>query len=113
MRRLLRAAVFSGRGFAVAWREEPAFRLEAVVAAGLAAFSFWLDIPGGARALLIGAAAFVPMVELLNTAVEAAADLAAQGRQPLAAKAKDCGSAAVLLAVAVAAAVWAAVLWPN
>lgn len=113
MRRLLRAAVFSWRGMRAAWREEPAFRLEAVLAAGLAALSFFLDVGGGARAALIGAALFVPLVELLNTAVEAATDLAAKEKHPLAAKAKDCGSAAVLLAAAVAATVWAAVLWPN
>lgn len=111
---MLRAAVFSWRGLAAAWRDEPAFRLEVAAAAALSAGAFWLDVGGGSRALLVAAAVFVPAVELLNTALEAAADLAADGkRHPLAAKIKDCGSAAVLLSIIIAAAVWAGVLWPN
>lgn len=113
MKRLLRAAAFSWRGITAAWRDEPAFRQEICAAILLSALAFWLDIGGGARALLIGAVLLVPLVELLNTALEAAVDLVSEERSPLAAKAKDCGSAAVFFAVVLAAAVWGTALWPN
>ena len=61
---------------------------------------------------LIGAIVFVWLVELLNSAIEALADAVTLERHPLIGRAKDIGSAAVLLSLVLAAGVWLAVLWP-
>lgn len=113
MRRLWRAAIFSWRGVVIAWRDEAAFRLEIILATVLVAVACVLPVSGGARALLIFSVLLIPVVELLNTAVEAVVDLATDEQKPLAAKAKDCGSAAVLAVIIAAAAAWGTVLWSN
>lgn len=112
MKRLWRAATYSARGIAAAWRDEAAFRLEAPAAAALILTACLMDIDGGTRALLIVATLLPIVAELLNTAAEALADLCTGGkRHPLAAKAKDCGSAAVLISLLAAAAAWGIALW--
>lgn len=113
MRRLWRAAIFSWRGIVAAWRDETAFRQEVVLVTVLVAVACVLPVDGGARALLIFSVLLIPVVELLNTAVEAVADLVTDEQKPLVAKAKDCGSAAVLVTIIAAIMTWGAVLWPN
>ncbi len=108
--RLARAARCSWAGLRAAWREEAAFRLELLLLGPLALAVPWLGASGVERALLWASLALVPLVELLNSAVEAAVDRSGREHHPLAGKAKDLGSAAVAAALVLAGGVWALVL---
>ena len=109
--RILHAARHSADGFAEAWRNEAAFRQELLLAAVLIPLAFVLDAPGIGKALMIGSVVLVLIVELLNSAVEAAIDRISFERHPLAKRAKDIGSAAVLLSLVNVAIVWGLVLF--
>lgn len=111
-RRLARALGYSLRGLRAAWREEAAFRQDCALAAVGVALALWLGDDGVERALLCAVLVAVLVVELLNSAIEAAIDRHGSGVHPLAAKAKDLGSAAVFVALVLAALVWSLVLWP-
>lgn len=109
-RRLAPAVRYSLRGFRAAWQHEAAFRQECVVAAVLAPCAFALAENLAQTALLLTVTALVLVVELLNSAIEAAIDRIGAERHPLAGLAKDLGSAAVFATIALAAVVWALVL---
>ena len=112
LKRLVAATSYSLKGLAAAWRHEASFRLEVIVGVLLAPVAAWLA-PSPLQALvLIGAIVFVWMVELVNSAIETVADAVSLERHPLIGRAKDIGSAAVLLSLVLAAGVWLAVLWP-
>lgn len=111
LRRLVNALGYSRDGLRAAWRGEAAFRQEMALAALAVPLGLFLGKTGVDRALLLGSVLLVPVVELLNSAVEAVVDKASPERHELAKRAKDMGSAAVLLALVDAAAVWACVLW--
>lgn len=108
--RLIRAAGYSFRGLAAGWRFESAFRQEVVLFIVAAPLGWWLGATGVERALLIGSVLLVLVVELLNSAVEAAIDRIGDEEHALSGRAKDLGSAAVFMALALAAVVWALVL---
>ena len=72
--------------------------------------ALWLGRSGFERALLIGCLFLVLIVELLNSAIEAAVDRTSLESHPLAKRAKDIGSAAVMLAIVNAAVVWLLIL---
>lgn len=112
VKRILHATRFSLQGLGACWRHESAFRQEAMLAAVLVPLGLWLGGDGVERALLVASIMLVPVVELLNTAVEAVVDRFGEGEHPLSGRAKDVGSAAVLLSLVLAAAVWALVLGP-
>ena len=97
-------------GLAAAWRHEVAFRLEVLAVAVLAPVGFWLGQTSVEKALLIGSLLVVLVVELLNSALEAALDRISLEDHPLIGRAKDLGSAAVFLALVNAAAVWLLIL---
>ncbi len=109
-KRLVDAFGYSAKGVAAAWRHEAAFRQEMAASALLLPLALWLGENGVERALLAGSWLLVPVVELLNSALEAIVDKASPERHELAGRAKDMGSAAVLLAILLAALVWALVL---
>ena len=110
LRRILSATRNSLEGFAAAIRHEDAFRQELVLAAVLVPAGLWLGRNGIERALLVASVLLVLVVELLNSAVEATVDRISYDNHRLAKRAKDIGSAAVMLSIAVAAAVWLLVL---
>lgn len=110
LRRVLNAFRYSLAGLRAAYTGEDAFRQEVWLAALLIPLAFWLPAGGVGRALMVGSVLLVLVVELLNSAVEAAVDRVSLERHPLAARAKDIGSAAVLLALLNVAAVWGCVL---
>ena len=91
-------------------RHEDAFRQELVLVALLSPVALWLGDTGIERALLIGSLILVLIVELLNSAIEATVDRISLENHRLAKRAKDIGSAAVMLALLNAAAVWLLVL---
>jgi len=110
IRRLINATRYSFEGFAAAARHEAAFRQELLLAAILLPLGLWLGENGVERALLAGSVLIVLVVELLNSAVEAAVDRISAEHHVLAKRAKDLGSAAVMLSLASAAVVWLLVL---
>ncbi|MGH8736836.1 MAG: diacylglycerol kinase [Burkholderiales bacterium] len=110
LRRIVLATRYSAEGLIAAFRGEAAFREELALAVVLVPLGIWLGDDGTQRALLAGSILLVLMVELLNSAVEAAVDRVSQDRHPLAKRAKDLGSAAVMLSLAAAALIWLLVL---
>ena len=113
LRRILNATRYSLEGIAAAARHEAAFRQELLLAAVLVPLGLWLGADGVERALLAGSALMVLVVELLNSAVEAVVDRASPEHHELAKRAKDYGSAAVMVSLGTVAAVWLLVLLPH
>jgi diacylglycerol kinase (ATP) len=110
LRRILSATRNSFEGFAAAVRHEDAFRQELLAAVVLVPLGIWLGRNGYERALLVASVLFVLVVELLNSAVEATVDRISFDNHRLAKRAKDIGSAAVMLSIATAAIVWILVI---
>lgn len=110
--RLLKALVYSRRGLAAAIRHEAAFRQELVATAILVPLALWLPFSAVERVLLLGSVLLVLIVELLNSAVEAVVDRISTDLHPLAGRAKDLGSAAVLLTLTLMIVTWVAVAGP-
>jgi len=108
--RLWRALHYSWAGLKAAYQNEDAFRQEIRLALILLPLAFVLQHGGVQRALMIGSVLLVIMVELLNSAIEATVDRISLEDHRLAKRAKDIGSAAVLLSLINLAAVWALVL---
>jgi diacylglycerol kinase (ATP) len=103
---VLNAAGYSLAGLAAAARHEDAFRQELILVLILAPVALWLGDTGVERALLIASLLLVLIVELLNSAIEATVDRISFESHRLAKRAKDIGSAAVMLALANAGVVW-------
>ncbi|MDY0308677.1 MAG: diacylglycerol kinase [Castellaniella sp.] len=111
--RIARAFGYSLQGLGAAWRQEAAFRQETALAAILIPLGLWLGNTATERLLLAGAPVLVLVVELVNSAIEALADAISTAHHPLLGRAKDIGSAAVLLTLLLAGSAWAAVLVPR
>lgn len=110
LQRIWSAFLHSLAGLAAALRHEDAFRQEVLLAAILIPAAFFLPASGIGRALMIGSVLLVLIVELLNSAVEAAVDRTSLEKHPLAKRAKDIGSAAVFLSLLDVPVVWLLVL---
>lgn len=110
--RVWHAAGFSLAGLRAGWTE-PSFRLEACLAFVMLPLAFWLGRGWVEVALLAGSVLLVLIVELLNTAVEAAIDRIGLERHALSKRAKDIGSAAVLLTLVLAGGIWLAALFER
>ncbi len=106
MRRILNAAGYSWDGLLAAWRHESAFRQELVIAVVLIPVALVLGRTGIERTLLIGSVLLVLIVELVNSAIEATVDRISLEHHQLIKRAKDMGSAAVLLSLVNAVVVW-------
>lgn len=113
LRRIVSALGYSLDGLGAAWRHEHAFRQELLLAVVAAIVALLLPVAAVDKLLLIGVLVLVLIVELLNSAIEAVVDRISLERHPLSKNAKDLGSAAVLLALLLAGATWAVVLWRN
>lgn len=111
--RIVHAFFNSLAGLRDAWRHESAFRQEVLLAVLLVPVAFAVPMPGVERALLVASVLLVIVVELLNSSVEAAIDRISLDRHSLSKRAKDIGSAAVLVALLLLACVWALVLLPR
>ncbi len=111
IQRLVNATVFSAAGLRAAWINEPAFRQECVATVVLTPLALWLGTTPVERALLIGTCVLVVIIELLNSAIEAVVDRVGTDRHELAGRAKDLGSAAVLLSLALVVSVWTLVAY--
>ncbi len=110
--RVFNALRYSLAGVRAAWRHEAAFRQEVALGLPMLLLVPWLA-PGRWQALMMVASVVaVWVVELLNSAIEALADTVSLECHPLLGRAKDLGSAAVMLCLIFCGAVWLTVLWP-
>ncbi|HUR90768.1 MAG TPA: diacylglycerol kinase [Ramlibacter sp.] len=107
--RVWHAAGFSFAGLRAGW-DETAFRQEAIAAIVLIPFALWLAHGWTEGALLAGSVLLVLIVELLNTGIEAAVDRIGPEWHVLSKRAKDMGSAAVLLSLVLCGGIWAAAI---
>lgn len=108
--RLGNALIYSVHGFASAFKHEAAFRQEVLLAAVLIPLALLLEVSAPARAIMIASVLLVLIVELLNSAIEAAIDRISMEDHHLAKRAKDIGSAAVLLSLVNVVVVWGLML---
>lgn len=111
--RIVKAAGFSLKGLSAAWKNEAAFRQEVIGVLPFIILSFFLDVTSIERILLVGVLVLVVIVELLNSAVECAIDRIGPEFHVLSGRAKDIGSAAVLLTIILAVFTWVSVFWPR
>jgi diacylglycerol kinase (ATP) len=110
--RAFRAAINSWNGLVFAVREESAFRQELTLTCILIPISFFLSVSPIEHVALFGSVILVLIVELLNSSVEAAIDRISFEKHGLSQRAKDFGSAAVLLALLLCVFTWVCILIP-
>lgn len=110
LQRLINATRYSLAGLGEAVRREPAFQQELLLTVILVPLALWWGDDGTERALMIGSLVLVLIVEIVNSAIEATVDRVSLDAHPLAKRAKDLGSAAVMLALVNVALVWLLVL---
>jgi diacylglycerol kinase (ATP) len=112
-RRVVNAFGVSINGLKACYKLEEAFRQELLVIIPLTPVAVWLGGTPTERALLVGSLLIVPIVELLNSAIEANVDRIGYERHELSGRAKDIASAAVLLSIVFAAVTWTLILVPK
>ena len=110
MARIIAAAGFSWQGLKACYGTEAAFREELFACIFLIPLALWLGDGGIEQALMIGSLLLVLIVELCNSALEALVDRVGEEFHELSGKAKDIGSAAVLVAICNAVMVWVLIL---
>jgi diacylglycerol kinase (ATP) len=110
LRRIWNALFYSIAGFRAAYRHEHAFRQECLLAAILLPAALLMPADGIGKALMVASVLLVLIVELLNSALEAAVDRISLEHHQLAKRAKDIGSAAVMLSLVNAGVIWLLVL---
>ena len=109
--RVVRATGHSLDGLRAAYSGESAFRQECWIAAPMLPGAFWVGQDWLQVSLLVGTVLLVLVVELLNSAVEATVDRVSFELHALSKRAKDLGSAAVMVSLLLCGGVWAAALW--
>jgi diacylglycerol kinase (ATP) len=113
IRRIINAFIYSFAGYKAAWKNEEAFRQECIVGIFAIPAGLWLGTTGTQRALLIGVYLIIPLTELLNASIEAIVDRMGPERHLLSGRAKDLGSAAVLLSICMAIIVWVLIAYER
>ena len=113
IRRIVNATFFSFYGLRAAWKNESAFRQETLLCVVLIPTVVWLGQTAVERSLLIGTCLLVLIVELLNSGIEAVVDRVGEEHHDLAGRAKDLGSAAVFVSLALVVVVWALIAWSR
>ena len=109
--RIWNAVFYSLAGFKAAYRHEHAFRQECLLALILLPAALLMPTSGLGKALMVASVLLVLVVELVNSALEAAVDRISLEQHQLAKRTKDIGSAAVFMSLVNVAAVWALVLF--
>ncbi len=109
--RIMWASCYSYRGIAAAFRHEAAFRQELTAMIILLPFAFWLGETAVQRIVLIAPCILVIIVELINSAIEAVVDRIGPEMHELSGRAKDMGSAAVLLSLLLVILSWGFIAW--
>jgi diacylglycerol kinase (ATP) len=111
VRRILNALFYSLDGFSATFKHEDAFRVEVLLALILIPLALHMHVSGIGKALMVGSVMLVLIVDLLNSAIEAATDRISLEDHVLAKRAKDMGSAAVMLALINVPVMWLLVLF--
>ncbi|GHB06132.1 diacylglycerol kinase [Modicisalibacter luteus] len=112
-RHLVHSTHYSFKGLKAAFLNEAAFRQELGICALLLPFAWWIGETPVEWILLVGSCAFVLIVELLNSAVETVVDRIGPEHHVLSGRAKDIGSAAVMLSLIMAGLTWGLLLWQR
>ena len=112
LKRLNNAARYSMQGFSFAWQGEASFRLEVLIAVVSVPIALLVDVSKLERIALVGSILLILIVELLNSAVEAAIDRVSTDPHPISGRGKDLGSAAVFVCLVFAAFTWGIIFWP-
>ncbi|SHM31580.1 diacylglycerol kinase [Vreelandella subglaciescola] len=110
---LLHSTRYSLKGLTAAFRHEAAFRQEVFLCALLLPLAVWLGQSVAEVLLLVGSCVLVLVAELLNSAIENVVDRIGTEHHELSGRAKDIGSAAVMLALLFAGLTWALLLWQR
>lgn len=111
MARVIDASKYSIQGLRAQWRHEAAFRQEVALLVVAIPVALFLGDSGLEKALMIFSVALVVIVETLNSAMEAVVDRIGHEHHDLSGRAKDMGSAAVMLSLVLAAATWGMILF--
>ena len=111
IKRLINAFGYSLAGFKVAFAKEDAFRQEVFLSIILVTVAVYISNSSIELVLLIGSTLLVPIIELLNSAIEATVDRVSLDKHPLAKRAKDIGSAAVFLSLVNLIATWLIIIF--
>lgn len=111
IKRIVRATGYSWQGLRAAYRHEAAFRQEIWLAIVLLPLGLYLGDGGVEKALLVGSVILLPLVEILNSAIEAVVDRFGGEHHELSGRAKDMGSAAVAIAILLLFVTWILVLF--
>ena len=111
LQRIAKALGYSLDGLKTAYQSEAAVRQETWLMMLLIPLGFYLGHNNIERILLVGSTLLVFIVELLNSAVEAAVDHTSLERHPFAKRAKDIGSAAVMMGIVLFGLVWGMILF--
>ncbi len=113
LKRFINAFLFSFAGFKATWKYEEAFRQEGIVFFLAVPLAIWLADNNIEIVLLIGSVGLVLVVELLNSAIEAVVDRIGVEYHELAGRAKDIGSAAVMLTIMLSITTWLLILYKH
>lgn len=108
--RIWAACFYSLNGIKETFKNEAAFRQELLLFVLSLVALYWLPVAFIDKCLLFFASAVVLIVELINSAIESVVDLVCPAFNPLAKKAKDCGSAAVFVSLLLAGFLWLMVI---
>ncbi|MFC3912460.1 diacylglycerol kinase [Pseudaeromonas sharmana] len=111
--RIFKATGYSAMGLRSAWRHEAAFRQELMLMIILTPLAFWLGEGVTQTLLLLLVAWLVVIVEIMNSAIEAVVDRIGSEHHELSGRAKDLGSAAVMLSLGLTSVTWIAVIGQN
>ena len=112
-KRIIWASFYSYKGLISALCHETAFRQEFIALVLLTPLVFWIDFIAFERFILIVSMVAVMVVELINSAIESTLDRVSTELHPLAGRAKDYGSLAVMLTLFISIAAWTLFLWPK
>lgn len=110
IKRLVNAFYYSMSGFKAIWKNEEAFRQEIIAGIFIIPAGLIIGETFTQKAILIGAYFIIPLVEIINTAIEATVDRVGTERHELSGRAKDLGSASVLLSICIASVTWLLVI---
>ena len=113
IRRIFNATFYSLAGLRAAWQHEAAFRQEVMLTVVLVPTGIWLGRNAVERSLLIGSCLLVLIVELLNSGLEAIVDRVGLEPHRLSGQAKDLGSAAVFVSLALVLVIWGLIAWER
>jgi diacylglycerol kinase (ATP) len=112
-KRVIYAFGFSMSGLKACFESEEAFRQEVAVLVLMLPLGLWLGESPVERAMLVGSLLLVPIVELLNSAIEANVDRIGTERHELSERAKDIASAAVFMSIVFTLTIWLLILVPK